>query len=133
LTVSEVDLLSVCLVHKRFAAGDTIITAGDPADELYFLVRGTVSVLMTTAGGGLRRLATFSPGMTFGEMAVIDRAPRSATIVADTEVECEQLSLEALDGLRQSAPEVCIKLLTNLSRTLSQKLRKANRELSVLD
>ncbi len=133
LTASEVDLLSVCLVHKRFAAGDTIITAGDPAAELYFLVRGTVSVLMVTAGGRLSRLATFSPGMTFGEMAVIDRAPRSATIVADSEVECQLLSLEALDGLRQSAPEVCIKLLTNLSRTLSQKLRKANRELSVLD
>ncbi len=132
-TAEEVELLSACLVQRRFAAGDTIITAGDRAAELYFLVRGTVSVLMVTAGGGLRRLATFSPGMTFGEMAVIDRSPRSATIVADTEVECEQLSLDALDGLRQSAPEVCIKLLTNLSRTLSQKLRKANRELSVLD
>lgn len=132
-TPEEVELLSGCLVHRQFHPGETVIQVGDEAEELYFLSRGLVSVHVLVEGGGTRRLATFSPGMTFGEMSVIDRAPRSATITADTEVECEMLSLERFEGLRKSAPEVCIKLLTNLGRSLSQKLRKANRELSVLE
>lgn len=133
LDPDEVETLSACFVHRHFAAGETLIHAGDTADELFFLSRGTVSVVVPTNSGASRRLATFSPGMTFGEMSVIDRAPRSANVVADSEVDCELLTLERFDSLRKSAPEVCIKLLTNLSRSLSQKLRKANRELSVLD
>ena len=72
-------------------------------------------------------------GVTGAQMAVIDRAPRSATILADMEVECEMLSLERFEELQRSAPRICIQLLTNLGRSLSQKLRKANRELAVLE
>ena len=112
---------------------ETIIAVGVRAEALLFRARGTVIVVVPVTGGGTRRLATFSPGMTFGEMAVIDRAPRSATILADTEVECEMLSLERFEELQRSAPRICIQLLTNLGRSLSQKLRKANRELAVLE
>ncbi len=129
----EIETFSACLVSRPFECGVSIISVGERAAELYFLTRGTVSVIVPTQSGTARRLATFSAGMCFGEMAMIDRAPRSATIVADSDVECEFLSLERFDHLRKTAPEICIKLLTNLSRSLSQKLRKANRELSVLD
>ena len=71
--------------------------------------------------------------MSFGEMAVIDRAPRSARIIADTEVECDLLSIDDLEQLGASHPPVQIKLLENLSLSLCRKLRKANRELSVFD
>lgn len=133
LAPDEIEALASCLARRDFRPGDTIISVGERAEALFFLARGTVSVVVPVAGGGTRRLATFSPGMTFGEMAVIDRAPRSATILADTEVECEMLSLERFEELQRSAPRICIQLLTNLGRSLSQKLRKANRELAVLE
>ena len=71
--------------------------------------------------------------MVFGEMALFDRSPRSATIIADSEVECRILSLEALDQLGSEHPGIKIKLLENLGRGLSRKLRKANVELSVFE
>jgi len=89
--------------------------------------------LIPTESGAHRRLATFSTGMVFGEMAVIDRAPRSAKIVADTEVVCDILSLEDFEKLSTEQPGVKIKLLENLSLCLCQRLRKANRKLSVFD
>jgi glutaminase len=64
-------------------------------------------------------------------MAIIDRAPRSAMVVADTEVECDSLELEDFEALGLSAPAIKIKLLENLSLSLCRKLRKANRQLNV--
>jgi len=64
---------------------------------------------------------------------VIDRAPRSAMIRADTNVECAMLLLEDFDKLDQQHPRIKIQLLHNLSVSLCWKLRKANRELSVFD
>ena len=57
----------------------------------------------------------------------------SATIIADSEVECRILSLEALDQLGSEHPRIKIKLLENLGRGLSRKLRKANVELGVFE
>jgi len=83
-------------------------------------------------GRGTRlRLTTFSAGMIFGEMAVVDLAPRSANIVADTQVECDVLSIEDFDALGNRNPVLKIKLLKNLNLILCNRLRKANRELSL--
>ena len=90
-------------------------------------------MLITLPSGRRKRLATFSAGMTFGEMAIIDHAPRSAIVQADTEVECDLLDVEDLTRLGESRPHIKIKLLKNLSLGLCRKLRKANREMSVLE
>ena len=79
------------------------------------------------------RLASFSPGMCFGEMAFIDGAPRSADIVAETDVDCHLLSLDDFQKLSRSHPAIKIKLLEQLALDLTRKLRKANRELDVLE
>ncbi|MSU57461.1 MAG: hypothetical protein EXS35_04655 [Pedosphaera sp.] len=71
--------------------------------------------------------------MVFGEMAVIDRAPRSAMIVADSEVVCDALKLEDLERLGVTHPGIKIKLLEALSLCLCRRLRIANRKLSVFD
>jgi glutaminase len=133
LTPEELAAVTKLLRRKVYQAGETIITAGDAATEIFLLVTGRVSVLLPMATGGVKRLATFSAGMTFGEMAVIDRAPRSAQIVADTGVECDLLTLADFDALERDQPSIKIKLLHNLCLALSSKLRKANRERSVFD
>ena len=71
--------------------------------------------------------------MVFGEMTLFDRSPRSATIIADSDVECRILTLDALDRLGVEQPGIKIKLLETLGRGLSRKLRKANVELSVFE
>ncbi len=133
LSEQELAVVSRMLHRRVYQRGEVIIKAGDEASHLYFVARGCMSVLIDTPEGRRKRLATFSAGMAFGEMAVIDRAPRSAMIQADTDVECDLLGLEDLTNLGQTHPLIKIKLLENLTLGLCRKLRKANRELSVLE
>jgi glutaminase len=130
LTPAELAAIAPLLEPHSYKHGHKLISAGDAAREVFFLSRGAVSVLLP---GAEHRLATFSPGMSFGEMAFIDGAPRSANIIADTDVECHMLTLEDFQRLGKSHPEIKIKLLERLALDLCGKLRKANRELSVFD
>jgi glutaminase len=132
-SAEELAAISALLKHRSYQRGQTIIAVGDEAREMFFLSCGSVSVMVDLPGGGSRRLATFSPGMAFGEMAFIDGAPRSARIVADSDVECHVLTLEDFKGLGASHPGLKIKLLENLCLNFCRNLRKANRELSVFD
>jgi CRP-like cAMP-binding protein len=72
---------------ETFPAGATVFSEGDPGDRLYVIRSGSVSL---TAEG--RPLETLSEGGLFGEMAVIDREPRSATAVAATD--CELVGID---------------------------------------
>jgi glutaminase len=133
LTAAELAVMAGLLKRRPYEPGETIINIGDEASELFLLERGRVSVQTGMPGGLYKRLATFSPGMAFGEMAVIDRAPRSAMIVADTSTECAVLRLDDFERLDQTHPMIKIKLWRNLCLDVCGKLRKANRELSVFD
>jgi len=132
LSAEELAIVTPLLQHRSYKAGESVIIAGDEADEIFLLVRGNTSVLVPLASGSLKRLATFSPGMSFGEMAVIDRAPRSALIRADTDVECALLTLSDFDRIGREHPRIKIQLLQNFCITMSGKLRKANWELGIL-
>jgi glutaminase len=132
-TADEIEVIAALLQRRVYQQGETIINAGDEANEMFFLARGGVSVFVPLEGGGRKRLATFSAGMIFGELAVIDRAPRSAMITADSEVTCDALTIANLEQLGTTHPAVKIKLLENLSLCLCQRLRKANRKLSMFE
>jgi glutaminase len=133
LSADELSIIASLLKRNVYQRGEAIIHVGDEARHVFFLARGIVTVQLALPSGSRKRLATFSPGMTFGEMAVIDGAPRSAMIQADTEVECDLLSIADFAQLGQSHPAIKIKLLENLNLGLCRKLRKANREISILE
>ena len=132
-TAAETPVVKGLLKRRSYQRGETIIRMGEDAREMFFIVRGSVSVTLAMASGVEKRLATFSAGMVFGEMAVIDGAPRSARIVADSEVECDLLTAEDFDGLGAAHPGIKIKLLENLCLGFCHKLRKANRQMNVLE
>lgn len=133
LSSQELAIVRSLVQRRTFHRGDTIVQFGAPAGELFFLVSGSACVTVPGADGSHKRLATFSPGMAFGEMALLDRAPRSATVIADTDVQCDLLSLQDFDRLRKEHPQIQITLLRNLALGLTRKLRKANREYSVFN
>jgi glutaminase len=133
LTDDEIAIASARFRRTTHHTGDVIIHAGENAHELFLLASGEVSVIALLGSGHRKRLATFSAGMAFGEMALLDRAPRSATIVADTAVECDVLTLDDFAALGETHPRIKIRMLENLALGLSRKLRKANRELTVME
>ena len=133
LAPDELAALKLVLQRRKFRKGQVMVKFGDPAGELFLLARGKASVTVTLASGAQKRLATFSPGMAFGEMAMLDQAPRSAVVSADTEVECDLLTVADFERLGQTQPALKLALLRNLALGLCRKLRKANREISVFD
>jgi len=112
--------------------GSVLILPGEDASDLYFLLRGKVSAWVPDGQGEEMRVSTFSSGMAFGEMALIDRSPRSAKMVSDSDVEICKLGAGDFDALEQSCPRLYALILRNLARLLSGRLRKANIGRSVL-
>ena len=132
LSREDIAIVQKFFDRRTYAAGEVIIQAGEPARELFLLTRGVVTVFLPLEDGSRKRLATFSPGMAFGEMAMIDHAPRSATIVADTDVACDLLTIGKLAALGAAYPKIKIHILEAISLELCRKLRKANREIAQL-
>jgi glutaminase len=132
LSAASVAALESLLVRERFSPGEQIIRRGDAADRMYLLVGGEVSVIVQLPTGHLVRLSTLSPGMAFGELAVIDRGRRSADVRADGKVECYVLSMEVLDRLGETHPAIKMQLLENLLRNVSQMLTRLNHEVMTL-
>ncbi|MBP1686432.1 MAG: hypothetical protein H6Q33_2575 [Deltaproteobacteria bacterium] len=120
------------LEARSFRAGELIIRRGEPADSIYLLTRGAVSVTLELPNGRHKRLATLSAGMTFGELAVIDRAARGADLRADTVVECYVLPITALDALSETDPRTKITILENLLRHASRTVNRLNDEVAAL-
>jgi len=131
LSDPQLGQLEPLLAQRRYHRGQTIIAAGQAADELFVLVSGIAMVSIATQEG-LARLDAFTSGMTFGEVAFLDRSPRSANVTAVDRVECRILTRQAFGQLERESPDIKIRLLENLALGLSSMVREANRELSVL-
>ena len=131
LTRDELAILECLLACRTYRKGQTIIAAGQASDELFVITDGAAMVSIPTQDG-VTRLAAFTSGMTFGELAFIDRSPRSANVTALDAVECRVLTRDAFAQLDHEAPAIKIRLLENLALGLTGKLRQADRELAVL-
>ena len=130
LSPDEVAELERHVEAVTFPRGALVIRRGEAAEHLYFLMRGEVSVTVDLPTGQLKRLATFSPGMVFGELAVVDRGPRTADVRSDTDVECLALSADALDRLGERHPAIKATMLANLLRSASRMVTRLNHEVA---
>ncbi|MBC7779468.1 MAG: SLC26A/SulP transporter family protein [Proteobacteria bacterium] len=130
LAAPELDTLRAALALAKFERAAVLFREGETGDALYLVVDGTASVWL---GERATRLITFSPGTILGELALIDDAPRSATVVADTALTCLVLTIAAYERLAVEAPATSISLTANLGRELAHRLRRANRTVLELD
>jgi sulfate permease, SulP family len=134
LTAAERELVGRTLGRRVYQRGDIVIKEGDTDRSLFMISKGTASVKVSLTGQAReKRLASFSPGAVFGEVALLDEEPRSATVTADEELVCYVLDDARFRALTRAHPSIAIQLLTNLSRELSRRLRKANAMISQLE
>lgn len=88
----------------RFPAGQPIISQGDPADGFYIVVRGTAEAIRMDDDGTVHRLRRLGPGEHFGEIGLLHNEPRSATVIAVTDVDVLLLERSVFgDVIRRSA------------------------------
>jgi CRP-like cAMP-binding protein len=100
----------------RFDTNDPIVSAGNRGDAFYVILSGRAKVIR----GRGRTMAQLGPGSYFGEMSLIDGAPRSATIIAETETTCLMLTRTRFGKIVRTEPAVAFALL----RTLAARVRK---------
>ena len=130
----ERPIVESALVRREWQRGGIVFNEGDAGDELFLLAKGSASVRMHMPGENRSmRLVTFSPGTLFGELALLDREARSATVEADDDLICYVLSRERFMRLSTEHPTLAIKLMTNLGREISGRLRRANRTIYQLE
>jgi glutaminase len=127
LGADEIAALAELSTERRYQVGQRIVSAGEPANSLFFLQSGMVSV---KSPSGVR-LASLGPGMEFGEMAIIEQR-RSADVWADTPIKCLELPLDAFADYRQLHPQIAMKIMRNLSALLARRLILANAKVDLL-
>ena len=133
LNSEELALLSPQLEKRIFDPGEYIFREGETGDELFIISEGSASVFRAMEDNtGIHRLVTFGQGTVFGEMALLDAQPRSATVRADGRLACYVMSRKQLDTLVAQHHSIAVKLLTSLSRELGRRLRSANQTINSL-
>ena len=133
--MSAADLAAITprLQRRVFKRGEIVFREGAPGREMFIIAKGTASVHVQLPGTArTTRLVTFSPGTAFGELALLDRGKRSATVEADGYLVCHVLPLPQFDAIAREHPAAAIRLLHNLDRELAARLRLANRTIHML-
>ena len=107
------------LAHRHYRRGETVFHAGDPGDALHVVVSGAVKVeLPSPQGDEPAIIARIDPGGYFGELALLDGEPRSATVVALEPTETVILERTRFDRLLADLPSLRSCLLASLSGEL---------------
>ena len=125
--------LEACMETRSCRAGERIFVRGDGGDEIYLIRRGAVRIMLPLDGARGRHLATFGRGGFFGEMAFLDRNPRSADAIAFTDCDLYVLSRQRFDALVEHHKLLGLNLMEGLARLLAARLRHADAELNALE
>jgi CRP-like cAMP-binding protein len=132
--LDSVDATTVAayLREVRYAPGEVLFRAGDSmaVSHLLVLLHGEVSVDTGTDLPGLEvPIAVLGPGAVLGEMALLDGAPRSATVTAVTAVQAAGLARRGLERLIDEHPGVAARLMVVLAQHMAERLRALDDQL----
>ena len=134
LTDDQLRLVGPFVEEKTYGENDIVFSEGDPGNSMYFVLSGYVSVIAGLNGTErARRLATFAKGVFFGDMAVLEGLPRSATVRAETETTVLYMSKDGFERLTTEHPAVAAQMLLGMARELSYRLRTTTAEVRALE
>ena len=127
------EALAAVLVSRTCSEGEHIFRYGEPSDEIYFIRRGKVRILMPRGDDTERHVATFGRGDFFGDMAFLDLGKRSADAIATEPTDLFVLSRAGFDEVASKHPRLAQQLFSRLARVLAIRLRHADAEIRALE
>ncbi len=131
--IKNVDEFLIHCHRRRYPAKSTIIYAGDKSDSLYYIVKGSVTVLIEDDDGHEMIVAYLNDGDFFGEMGLFDdKDSRSAWVRAKTECEVAEISYAKFQEISENHPEFLFALGIQMARRLRATTRKVG-DLAFLD
>jgi len=103
---------------RKIAEGEVLIRKGDVGDSLFMIHDGWMKIVAEDGKGGELIINKAGPGETLGEMALLDRAPRSATVVAISDAEVLELKQDAFEDILNQRPDLSLALIRGFSSRL---------------
>ena len=122
----DIRALASSVVERKFNAGETIMNQGDQGTSMFIVADGDVNIFLPGEASRRISLKDIAAGEYFGELALFDDKPRSASAIATTNAVLLELSRETLERYLTTRPRAAMTLL----RTLSTRLRETNEMLS---
>ncbi len=129
---AQLGLISTCCQEKSFSAGEIILPEGATSDELYVIANGEVEILVDPDLVSAQpeehdpvAIATLERGQSFGEIALVDRGMRSASVRAKQDTRLLVMPREQLIRLCEAHPELGYRLMYNLAADLAFKMRNS--------
>ena len=129
LSPSELQAIASLCAEQRFKAGDTITSQGGEGNDLYVVCEGFVEVSLSGPGpeSGTRAVVHLGRGQIFGEMALVDQGPRSATVRSSADHTVVQaISRREFMDLCEKNHHLGYVVMRNMAADLSFKLRHRN-------
>lgn len=128
LTEQQFEQLAAGSARRSYPKGRTIVAEGEPSQSMYILLAGRAKVQRSDAEGKEVIITVLGSGEFFGEMSLIDDAPRSASVITIEPCEFMSVSKEAFKAMLAQSPEMCMSVMRGLVR----RLREADKKIETL-
>lgn len=128
-SLSEKEILKVkdLMYERTFDAGEYIFHMNQPGAAMFFVKEGDVKIILPADDERDKtEVAEFSKGNFFGELALLDNSPRSASALADTHTKLEAIFRGDFENLMSKDPMLSSKLYRQLATIIGQRLKKSN-------
>ena len=132
LSEASLDLLVSMLVERRFDAGATVVTEGEPGRSMFIVHAGQLVVSKLLESGRVIRMSGLEPGDFFGEMTLIEMQNRSATVVAESPTVLYELTARELYTCYKADIHAYVMVMQNINRELCRRLRRADNRIAEL-
>jgi CRP/FNR family transcriptional regulator, cyclic AMP receptor protein len=124
LSAGDLETLSTLMTYRTFPKGAFVVTQNERGASLFILVAGRVKVCLTSSDGKELALNYLDAPSHFGEMSLVDSEPRSADVIAVSDVELLTLDAKDLSKVIQLQPRLALSLIATLSRRLRQTIHR---------
>ena len=124
----ELKKLAFFCERREMGEGTTVFIENMPGESLFLIKKGTIRISKMFAEGDEKTLVVLGPEDVFGEMAVIDGLPRSATARVAEDADLISLKRKDLERLCQDDAALALKLVRNIVKVLCKRVREANEE-----
>ncbi len=121
------ELLTEC-IERQYNPGDTIFNEGDQGNALFIINSGFVAITKKGDGGEVHTLVNLGPGTHFGELALLDTLPRSASAVAIDQSSVLILYKANFDALVSKRADIGLPIMTAVAENLARQVRRLNEQ-----
>lgn len=129
LTDQELGNVADIVGFRSLGKGELLFNEGDVGDKLFIVEGGRIAISKIIKGNIEQVLAHMSTGDYFGEMALLEKIPRTASASAEEDTVLMEIGKEDLFGLMESDPKAAAKIMFNLLKTFTNRLQATNEQL----